>query len=76
MQEDKKKLSDVDQTTEQEKVDKFLHLEKSIATKRENPFSAVDYEAGPSKKKKKKKNEEESIINTSKFNLTVLSKQF
>lgn len=51
------------QSVETKKVEKFLGLEKSISTKRDNPFScnADDGEAGPSSTKKTKV---ESIENT------------
>ena len=63
LEKDEKKSVEKERSGEREKVEKFLGLEKSIATKRENPFSSVADGAGPSKKKKG--DDEMSIINTS-----------
>lgn len=63
---DEKEHKEKSGSGEAEKVKKFLDAEKSIKTKRENPFKkAVDDEPGPSKKKKSKEEEQESMnINT------------
>ena len=64
MEKDKNGSIEKAQSGEKEKVDRFLGLEKSISTKRENPFTSIEDGAGPSSKKRKEK---ESILNTSRI---------
>ena len=65
MVKDKKEEEEKSKEDENKKVEKFLGLEKSITTKRENPFTQSSEGTSSAKKMKSEKEEEESIINTS-----------
>ena len=73
MEKDKEEEEESSKKTDKEKVAKFLGTEKSITTKRANPFVTKSDESqpsgsgGPPTNKKRKEDEAngESIINTS-----------
>lgn len=61
---DEKKTEEEMSKEEKDKLEKFLGFERSITTKRDNPFSSSDAGEASTSKKPKKEETEESIVNT------------